>query len=118
MVNLVNLKDFANSIEESQKINPTIERWLDGAKELRRELSERVVSLCRYFDQIPKEAISSYANALLDALTDEDLEGEIRVSKQLNQRILDFARLLEDSGVSDKAGLVRKAVTKRLNSAK
>jgi len=113
---MVPFKNLTVSIEAGKDIDPTVERWLDEVHGLQRRLSERVVLLCRYFDRIPEQALLEYANALLVALKDEDLEEEFSVSTRLNERIAEFVNRLEESGDVEQARSISEAIETRLNS--
>lgn len=113
---MVNIKDLTVSIETAGDIDPTVERWLEEVKSLQRKLSERVLLLCRYGDRIPEQALSKYANALLDALRDEELDEEFSILVLLGQRMDNFVNRLESSGKSEQARSIREAVSGKLNS--
>jgi hypothetical protein len=68
---MVNLNSFAMSMEQSPNIDPTMERWLDGVKDLQYNISEKVFFLCRYFEKIPPNSLSNYADLLIEALENE-----------------------------------------------
>lgn len=113
---MVNIKDLTGSIETAGEVDPTIERWLKEAKSLQLKLSERVLLLCLYVDHIPEQALSKYADALLDALRDEELEKEFSIPTRLNRRIDELVRRLESSGEPEKATFIREAISGRLNN--
>lgn len=48
------LKDFTASMERASKSDPMMQKWLYGTRELERQLSERIIRLCKYPDMILK----------------------------------------------------------------
>lgn len=91
---MVHLSEFAASLKEVPEISPTMERWLYGTRELERALSKRVIFLCRYSDTIPEQHLPAYADLLLEALRNGDLETEFLSSAHLNRYILSFLERL------------------------
>ena len=105
--------DFTSSLKELPEVNATVERWLYGTKELERRMSERIVSLCRYFDRIPEESLSGYVNALIEALNSEELENGFIKSEHLYRSITDFInylKSLDDPVKAEKADLISEKV--------
>lgn len=92
------LQNFRASVKTAAKIDPAIERWFHGTSELERELSERVVYLCSYFDRIPEQAEGEYADILLETLRAEKCKASTLVSCRMAKSIRDFAAHLEHSG--------------------
>lgn len=104
--------DFTSSLKELPEVNATVERWLYGTKELERRMSERIVSLCRYFDRIPKESLSGYADALLEALASEELESGFLRSEHLSRSVTNFINHLKSLD-EKKANLILKKVREK-----
>lgn len=116
---MVYLKEFTTSLKGASEITPTVERWLYGTRELERVLSERIISLCRYFDRIPEQFLPNYADLLLEALNDEDLGDNFLGTEHLDENILMFVNILESSGDKEKekkAELIRGVVHDRFQS--
>ena len=116
---MVYLKEFTTSLKGAPEITPTVERWLYGTRELERVLSERIISLCRYFDRIPEQFLPNYADLLLEALNDEDLGDNFLDTEHLDENILMFVNILESSGdkaKEKKAELIRGVVHDRFQS--
>ena len=100
---------LTDSIEQAQdSTTPPVERWLDRTKELRRELSWKVVSLSRYMDDLPESSYATYADALASALRDSDLGMKNDLS-DLRGTVKKFVQRLTERGFADKAALVQKA---------
>jgi hypothetical protein len=108
MINTDCLIAFTRSIEEAPQSVPLLKRWLDRAKELERELSWRVLSLSRFVDELPESSYESYADALASALQDfaPGPKGDIN---DLESKVKEFAKILEEKGYAEKASLVMKA---------
>ena len=116
---MVHLKDFTESLKEVPQINPTVERWLYGTRELERKLSERIIVLCQYFDRIPAQSLTNYSDVLLEALTSEDIEGRFLNSERLSKSIIEFAKFLrasKDREKGKKAKLICDTVRERFNN--
>lgn len=111
---MTNLEQLKISIKTSGEVDPAVERWLLGVRGLQRMLSERVILLCRYYDNFPEDVLLKYANALHEALQDDVLEEKFRVSGRLSQRIDEFLARLDDAGQSAKASSIRKALSERI----
>lgn len=111
---MTNLEQLKVSIAAAEEIDPAIERWLLGVRSLQRMLSERIILLCRYSNSFPEEVLLEYANALQEALQNNALEEKIRVSKRLNQRIVEFLARLDDAGQSTKSSSIRRALEERV----
>ncbi len=107
------LKDFTSSLTELPEVNATVERWMYGTRELERRMSERIVSLCRYFKRIPEDSLSDYVDALSEALDNDKLESEFLKSEHLNESIMnliDHLKNSDDSVKVKKADLIDKKV--------
>lgn len=107
------LKDFTSSVKKASKVDPAIERWFHGTRELERELSERVIYLCSYFDRIPEQAQSEYADVLIETLRSETSNVTSLVSERIANNIREFATCLEhseDPAKIEKAKLLRQIV--------
>ena len=116
---VVYLKEFTKSLKGASDITPTVERWLYGTRELEKELSERIISLCRYFERIPEQSLPNYADLLLEALNNEDLGDNFLSTEQLDKQILVFLDNLESTGdeaKGKKAELIRGVVHRRFQS--
>ena len=107
---MVNLNSFTVSIEQSPNIDPTMERWLDGVKDLQYNISEKVFFLCRYFEKIPPNSLSIYANLLIEALDNDLYKNEFLNSKSLSEKIYKFSEFLEKNGQKEKADIIREKV--------
>lgn len=110
MVDTKSLMALTHSVEQAHTTSPPLERWLDRAKELQRELSWRIVSLSRYLDELPESSYSAYADALASALQDQDLEARKTELNELTSTIREFAKRLEQHGQAEKASSVRSAI--------
>ena len=97
-----NAKQFTISILQAQDIDPMMDRWLDSFIDLKRSMSEKVISLCRYYDKIPNDALSNYANLLIEALDNREIKNELLVSETLSKRIGEFAEALNEQGEKEK----------------
>ena len=116
---MVYLKEFTTSLKGASDITPTVERWLYGTRELEKVLSERIISLCRYFDRIPEQFLPNYADLLLEALSNEDLGDNFLSTEQLDKNILVFVDTLKSTGdeaEGKKAELIRGVVHGRFQS--
>lgn len=110
---MVHLSEFAASLKEAPEISPTMERWLYSTRELERALSKRVIFLCRYSDTIPEQHLRAYADLLLEALRNGDLESEFIRSAHLKRYILSFLERLEGLEGEEgqkKAASIREAI--------
>ena len=95
---MTHLKDFTASIEKASKSEPMMQKWLYGTRELERQLSERLVHLCQYLDLIPEEALASYADVIVEALEDADVEGTLAAfSEDLMDSLIELVETLEKS---------------------
>lgn len=101
---------LTRSIEQARETTAPLERWLDRAKELQGELLWRVVSLSRYIDLLPESSYACYADALVSALRDPDLEPKMKEVCDFEKKVLEFARRLEERGYLDKASPLREAL--------
>jgi len=107
------MNDFTSSIKKASKVDPAIERWFHGTRELERESSERVVYLCSYFDRIPVQSQPEYADILFQTLRSNDSRERPFVSDRMRENIRKFAAHLEKSGDAvkvEKARLLREAI--------
>ena len=93
------LKEFTSSVTKSDNMNPTVKRWLHSTRTLERQLSERVVYLCVYYDRIPEESQGESADVLVNVLKSGDLEPGFIEEHDLAEYIADFASYLENSGI-------------------
>jgi hypothetical protein len=98
------------SIERASNTAPSLERWLDRTKELQGELSWRVVSLSHYIEELPESSYASYADALASALQDPELEPRARDVCDLESKVREFVKRLEQLGYTDKATPLREAI--------
>ena len=114
------LKDFTSSIEAVSEVDPAIKRWFYGTRQLERELSERVVYLCLYYDRIPTQSQLEYADILLETLRSGDFTQRAFVSDRIGENIREFATFLEQSGDTatiEKGRLLREAIQAGLSGA-
>ncbi len=113
---MTNLKDFTASMERASKSDPMMQRWIYGTRELERQLSERVVHLCRYLSMIPEESLSSYAEVLLEALNNVEAEGTFSASSEdLTESFIVLVKTFEKSGdpqMEEKGRRIREAIGK------
>lgn len=113
---MTHLKDFTASMEKASQSDPMMRRWLYGTKELERQLSERLVHLCKYPNMIPKELLASYTEVLLEALENAEVENTFYASSEdLVESLIALAETLEKSGdpqMEDKGRQIRTAVGK------
>ena len=92
------LKEFTASVEKVSQSDPMMQKWLYGTKELERQLSERLVNLCRYLNLIPKELLASYAELLAETLENAETEGTFSpASGDLEQSLMELSEVLENS---------------------
>lgn len=113
---MTHLKEFTASMEKASKSDPMMQRWLYGTKELERQLSERLIRLCKYPDMIPKALLANYTDVLVEALENEQVEGTFFASSEdLMESLIALAENLENSGDSqmeEKARRIREAIAK------
>ena len=113
---MTHLKEFTASMEKASQSDPMMQRWLYGTKELERQLSERLIRLCKYPDMIPKELLASYADVLLEALGNAKIEGSFSASSEdLMESLITLAENLENSGDSqmeEKGRRIRETISK------
>ncbi|MBN1805605.1 MAG: hypothetical protein JW837_10165 [Sedimentisphaerales bacterium] len=96
---MTHLKKFTSSMEKASQSDPMMQRWLYGTKELERQLSERLIRLCKYPDMIPKSLLASYADVLLEALENEQVNGTFSAfSEDLLESLIALTETLEKSG--------------------
>jgi hypothetical protein len=110
---MTHLKDFTSSLAELPEVNATMERWMYGTRELERRMSERIVSLCRYFNRIPEDSLSDYVNVLFEALDNDKLEPGFLKSEHLDKSIMNFINHLNslgDPAKAEKANLILEKV--------
>lgn len=91
------LTTFMSDLEKVPELNATLERWLYGTKELERRMSERVVSLLRYFDRIPEVSMSRYVDSLIEILEGSKINENFFHSQYLDKSITKFIKYLEKS---------------------
>ncbi len=97
---MIHLKKFITSMEAASQEDPMMQRWLYGLKELRHELLEKVINLCKYPEAIPKELLPDYVDVLVDALKNElSEEGGFNPSDNLFAGLILFAKRLKNSNV-------------------
>jgi len=113
---MTHLKEFTESMEKASQSDPMMQRWLYGTKELERQLSERLIRLCKYPDMIPKALLANYTDVLVEALENEQVEGTFFASSEdLMESLIALAENLENSGDSQmekKASRIREAIAK------
>ncbi len=113
---MTHLKEFTASMEKASQSDPMMQRWLYGTKELERQLSRRLIRLCKYPDMIPKALLANYTNVLVEALENEQEEGTFSASSEdLMESLIALAENLENSGDSqmeEKAKRIREAIAK------
>ena len=100
---MTHLKDFTSSLAELPEINATMERWMYATREMERRMSERIISLCRYFDRIPEDSMSDYVVVLFEALDNDKLDSGFLESEHLNRSIMNLVDHLKNSGDPAKA---------------
>jgi len=104
------IRKLEKEIQSSPKLSPSVERWLDGTKELELELSNKVVFLSKYIDQIPSQILPSYSTMIVNILNDDEIKDSLDMPKALADNILDLAKALEKAGERTKASDVRTAL--------
>ena len=113
---MTHLKEFTASMEKASQSDPMMQRWLYGTKELERQLSERLIRLCKYPDMIPKALLANYTDVLVEALENEQVEGTFFASSEdLMESLIALAKNLEnseDSQMQEKARRIREAIGK------
>lgn len=113
---MTHLKEFTASMEKASQSDPMMQRWLYGTKELERQLSERLIRLCKYPDMIPKALLANYTKVLLEALENVKEEGTFSASSEdLVESLIALAETLEKSGdpqMKEKGRQIRTAVGK------
>jgi len=113
---MTHLKEFTASMEKASKSDPMMQRWLYGTKELERQLSERLIRLCKYPDMIPEALLASYANVLLESLENEQVEGTFSIfSEDLLESLISLTETLEKSGnpqMEEKGRQIRETIGK------
>ena len=113
---MTHLKEFTASMEKASQSDPMMQRWLYGTKELERQLSRRLIRLCKYPDMIPKALLANYTDVLVEALENEQVEGTFFASSEdLMESLIALAEKLENSGDSEmgqKARRLREAIAK------
>jgi hypothetical protein len=113
---MTHLKEFTASMEKVSQSDPMMQRWLYGTKELERQLSERLVNLCRYLNMIPEELLPIYADVLLE-ISENDKVNSIysKSSEYLVESLTTLAETLEKSGdpqMEDKGRRIRETIGK------
>ncbi len=113
---MTHLKEFTASMEKASQSDPMMQRGLYGTKELERQLSRRLIRLCKYPDMIPKALLANYTDVLVEALENEQVEGTFFASSEdLMESLIALAENLENSGDSqmeEKAKRIREAIAK------
>ena len=113
---MTHLKDFTASMEKASQSDPMMRRWLYGTKELERQLSERVVHLCKYRNMIPKELLPIYADVLVEALENAKIEDSFSASSEdLVESLIALVETLEksiDSQMKEKGRRIRETIGK------
>ena len=113
---MTHLKEFTASMEKASQSDPMMQKWLYGTKELERQLSRRLIRLCKYPDMIPKALLANYTDVLVEALENEQVEGTFFASSEdLMESLIALAENLENSGDSqmeEKARRIREAIAK------
>lgn len=111
---MTHLKEFTASMEKASETDPMMRRWLYGTKELERQLYERLIRLCKYPDMIPKELLEVYADVLIEALENEQVEGMLAFPEDIMKSLtalVDNLESLENSQIQEKAKRIRDAIT-------
>jgi hypothetical protein len=116
MVDATYFLALKRSIEQAPTTSSFLERWLDRTKELQEELSWQVVLLSRYIDELPKSSYASYADALISALQDPELEPRAKDVCDFESRVREFARKLEECGYPQKATPLIEALRRECRS--
>ena len=113
---MTHLKEFTASMEKASQSDPMMQRWLYGTKELERQLSRRLIRLCKYPDMIPKALLANYTDVLVEALENEQVEGTFFASSEdLMESLIALVENLENSGdsqIEEKARRIREAIAK------
>jgi len=113
---MTHLKDFTSSLAELPEVNATMGRWMHGTREIEREMSERIVSLCRYFERIPRESLSDYVVVLFEVLDDDKLESGFLKSEHLDKSIMNFInhlKSLNNPVMTEKADQIREKINEK-----
>ena len=111
---MTHLKEFTASMEKASESDPMMRRWLYGTKELERQLYERLIRLCKYPDMIPKELLAVYADVLIEALENEQVEGTLAFPEDVIKSLTVLVENLEsseNSQIQEKAKRIRDAIT-------
>ncbi len=113
---MTHLKEFTASMERASQSDPMMQRWLYGTKELERQLSERLIRLCKYPDMIPKELLAKYTDVLVEALENEQVEGTFFASSEdLMESLIALVKTLENSEdlqMNEKGKRIRETIGK------
>ena len=113
---MTHLKEFTASMEKASQSDPMMQRWLYGTRELERQLSERLIRLCKYPDMIPKALLANYTDVLVEALENEQVEGTFFTSSEdLMESLIALAETLEKSGdtqMEEKGRRIRETIGK------
>jgi len=94
---MTHLKGFIATMEKASQSDPMMQRWLYGTKELERQLSERLIRLCKYPDMIPKEVILDYATILFEAIEEAKKRKWYIFSVDLLKSLIEFVEIIEKS---------------------
>ena len=113
---MTHLKEFTTSIERASQSDPMMQKWLYGTKELERQLSERLLNLCRYLNMIPEQLLSIYADVLLEISENDEVNGIYsNPSEYLVESLTALAEKLEKSGdpqTEDKGRRIRETINR------
>jgi len=113
---MTHLKEFTASMEKASQSDPMMQRWLYGTKELERQLSERLIRLCKYPDMIPKALLANYTDVLVEALENNQVEGTFCASSEdLMESLIALAENLENSEdpqMNEKGKRIRETIGK------
>jgi hypothetical protein len=74
--------------------------------------------LSRFVEELPEASYRTYADALASALRDPSIDMRRIQSSDLERKLYEFATRLEQRGYTDKASIVREAVSQRQTAAK
>lgn len=108
---MIDNKLLEKLVEELSPVeNPFIQRWVIRVEELRRELADLIVNLCRYYDKIPDSGWLVYADLLISVLPSGLKDGKTDFSKSHLRKIDDLANLLETLGEIERADKIRKII--------
>lgn len=93
---MIYLKVFITIMEKAAESDPMMQRWLQGTKELRRLMAERIIRLSLYPDLMPDEILLLYANTLLEILKEENPEYlSAIIDPEVSYALIGFTQRLE-----------------------